>query len=112
MVTITTTTGGASIAYTTDGSTPTESGGTVTHGTLYSGAISIGATTTLNAIAFENGFNDSPVTSGMYTISAPMPAASGGGGGGGAPSYWLYLALAVLAAARYGQTRNKAASCE
>jgi hypothetical protein len=74
-VTISTTTGGASIRYTTDGSTPTE-----TNGTLYSGAVVINATTTLKAIAYETGFNDSAVTSGTYTIQASAPAFSPGGG--------------------------------
>ena len=74
-VTLSTTTSGASIAYTTDGSTPTESGGAVTHGTLYSGAISISATTTLNAMAFHSGQTDSAVVSAVYTINPP-PAAT------------------------------------
>ncbi|HTQ31542.1 MAG TPA: choice-of-anchor tandem repeat GloVer-containing protein [Opitutaceae bacterium] len=101
-VTITSATSGASIRYTTDGSTPTE-----THGTLYSGAISISATTTLSAIAYKSGSFDSPVTSGTYTISptgTPAPAPSsggGGGGGGGAPSEWFLGTLALLAALRW-----------
>ncbi len=108
-VTITTTTSGAQIVYTTDGSTPTESGGTVTHGTLYSGPISISATTTLNAMAFKSGL-DSPVTTGTYTIGpAPTPAspASGGSGGGGAPSYWFlgFLAFAGILRWRFRQTQ-------
>jgi uncharacterized repeat protein (TIGR03803 family) len=78
MVTISTPTSGASIAYTTDGSTPTEVGGTVTHGTLLSngGTVSISATTTLNAMAFASGYNDSPLMSGTYTINIPLPAAT------------------------------------
>jgi hypothetical protein len=67
-VTIATTTGGASIHYTTDGSTPTP-----TTGTLYSGPVNIGSTKTLKAIAFESGFTNSNVTSGTYTISATPP---------------------------------------
>jgi uncharacterized repeat protein (TIGR03803 family) len=74
-VTITSTTSGASIAYTTDGSTPTESGGSVTHGTLYSSPVSISATATLKAIAFKTGFTDSTGTSGLYTITQPTVAA-------------------------------------
>jgi len=62
-VTITSTTSGASIRYTTDGSTPT-----TTHGTFYTGSIHISKTTTLKAIAYETGFNNSPVTTGKYTI--------------------------------------------
>ena len=63
-VTIASTTSGASIRYTTDGSSPSE-----TAGTIYSGPVNIGATTTLKALAYKSGFTDSPVTSGTYTIS-------------------------------------------
>jgi beta-glucanase (GH16 family) len=64
-VSITTSTNGASIRFTTDGSTPTE-----TAGTLYSGPVNIGSTATLKAIAYESGFTDSAVASGTYTISS------------------------------------------
>jgi unsaturated rhamnogalacturonyl hydrolase len=63
VVTISTTTSGASIRYTTDGSTPSE-----TAGTIYSGPVSISATTTLKALAYESGMADSTVTSATYTI--------------------------------------------
>jgi len=73
-VTITSATGGASIAYTTDGSTPTEAGGMVTNGALYGNPVPIiAATTNLNAIAFANGYNDSAETIGTYTITNPPP---------------------------------------
>jgi Chitobiase/beta-hexosaminidase C-terminal domain/Fn3 associated len=62
-VTITSATSGVVIRYTTDGSTPTE-----THGTIYSTSVTISKTTTLKAIAYENGFINSPVTTGKYTI--------------------------------------------
>ncbi|HTB80974.1 MAG TPA: chitobiase/beta-hexosaminidase C-terminal domain-containing protein, partial [Opitutaceae bacterium] len=68
-VTISTTTGGASIRYTTDGSTPSE-----TAGTLYSSPVSVSSSETLTAIAYESGFTDSSVTSASYTIN------TGGGG--------------------------------
>jgi uncharacterized repeat protein (TIGR03803 family) len=74
-VTITSGTGGASIAYTTDGSTPTESGGTVTHGTVYSTPVPIASTTTLTAIAFKTGYTDSTATVGKYTLNLPVAAA-------------------------------------
>jgi hypothetical protein len=71
-VSISSATSGASIHYTTDGSTPSE-----TNGTLYSGAVNIGSNTTLTAIAYESGFTDSAVTSASYTINTgggnPVP---------------------------------------
>jgi hypothetical protein len=74
-VTISTTTSGASIRYTTDGvTTPTS-----TVGTLYTGPVTISATTTLQAIAYKSGLTDSTVTSGTYTINSS----------GGLPSPWL-----------------------
>jgi RHS repeat-associated protein len=63
--------GGATIRYTTDGSTPSE-----TSGTLYGGAISLGGTTTLKAIAYLSGYNDSSVTSGTYTLTLAAPTFS------------------------------------
>jgi hypothetical protein len=64
-VTISSATSGASIRYTTDGSTPTS-----TTGTLYSGPVSVSSTTTLKAIAFESGMTDSTVSSATYTINS------------------------------------------
>src|SRR5581483_9108021 len=66
-VTISSATSGASIRYTTDGSTPSE-----TNGTIYSGPVNIASSATLKAIAFQSGFIDSPVTSGAYTIGQPQ----------------------------------------
>ena len=62
-VTITSSTSGATIRYTTDGSTPTE-----TDGTVYSSAVNISSTTTLKAIAYKSGYADSSVTTATYTI--------------------------------------------
>jgi hypothetical protein len=75
-VTLSTVTSGASIRYTTDGTTPTSSSGTV-----YSSAFSISATTTVKAIAYKSGDIDSSVASATFTL-----ASSGGGGGGGGSS--------------------------
>lgn len=63
-VQIVTSTPGASIFYTTDGSTPSSS-----HGALYSTAVTLPTTTTLQAIATTPGLADSPVTSGLYSLS-------------------------------------------
>lgn len=67
-VAITTSTSGATIRYTTDGSTPTTSVGTV-----YSSAISIATTTTLKAIAYKTGWTNSAVLTGDYTITTSDP---------------------------------------
>ena len=64
-VTITSAPSGVSIKYTTDGSTPTE-----TNGTLYSGPVSISSTTMLKAIAYKSGYSDSAVTKGLYRITS------------------------------------------
>ena len=61
-VTITTATPNATIYYTTNGSTPT------TSSTKYTGALTIGVTETLSAIAVASGLSNSPVASGLYTI--------------------------------------------
>ena len=60
-VAITTATSGATIKYTTDGSTPTAS-----HGTTYTGPIPIGKTTVLRAAAFATGFQSSNVDTQTY----------------------------------------------
>jgi uncharacterized protein (DUF1800 family) len=59
-----TSTAGASIRYTTDGSVPTS-----TTGTLYSAPISLPNTATVKAIATKSGLADSAVVSGLYTIT-------------------------------------------
>lgn len=61
---ITTSTSGASIRYTTDGSTPSE-----TVGTLYSTPLPVNSNETVKAIAYETGMTDSAVVSAVYTIN-------------------------------------------
>ncbi|WP_438495676.1 chitobiase/beta-hexosaminidase C-terminal domain-containing protein [Paenibacillus sp. IHBB 3054] len=62
-VTLSSTTSGAVIYYTTDGTTPTSSS------TLYSGAITLTSAKTIKAIAVKPGMTDSTVLSESYTIS-------------------------------------------
>ena len=69
-VTLTDTTPGAAIYYTTNGSTPT------TSSTLYSKAIAVSSTTTIEAIAVASGYNTSAVASGTFTITISQPAAA------------------------------------
>jgi rhamnogalacturonyl hydrolase YesR len=76
-VTISTTTSGASVRYTTNGGTPSE-----TAGTLYSGPVSISSTTTLNAIAYESGMTDSATSSATYTIGVVNRSLTGSSSGG------------------------------
>jgi hypothetical protein len=64
-VTISDTTPGASIYYTTNGTTPT------TGSTLYSGPVTVSATELLEAIAVAGGSPNSAVTSGIFTILTP-----------------------------------------
>ena len=70
-LTITRATGGATIRYTINGSTHSE-----TVGTLYGGPASIGSTTTLEDIAYESGMTGSSVTSALYTIKFPAAVAA------------------------------------
>jgi len=69
-VTLSDTTTGASIYYTTDGSTPTAKSALFTAGT----PIAVSATTTINAIATATGFANSAVATGTYTINLPVAA--------------------------------------
>lgn len=66
-VAISSTTPGATIYYTTDGSVPT------TASTKYAGPVSVNTIETLSAIAVASGFTDSSVESGLYNIRPPAP---------------------------------------
>lgn len=63
-VTIATATAGATIRYTTDGTTPTASS------TLYSGPISVATSRTISAIGLKAGSTNSAVASATYTIGS------------------------------------------
>jgi hypothetical protein len=66
-VTLSDTTPGASIYYTTDGTAPT------INSSWYRGAISVSATETIQAIAVATGYISSSVSSAAYTINLPPP---------------------------------------
>ena len=69
-VTISDTSSGASIYYTTNGSTPT------TNSPVYSAPITVSTSETLEAIAAGSGYTNSAVASAAYTISASTPTFS------------------------------------
>jgi hypothetical protein len=77
-VTISTTTPSANIYYTTDGTTPTYPITGTTQ--LYSGAITVSAWETVNAIATSAGYANSAVGSAAYAIGVATPTFSPGGG--------------------------------
>ena len=68
-VTIATATADAQILFTSDGSTPT-----CTTGTVYTGAIEVAQSVTLNAIACKKDAIDSAVTTAAYVITPPAAA--------------------------------------
>ncbi len=69
-VTISDTTSGATIYYTTNGTTPT------TASAVYSGPITVSATETIEAIAVATGYTQSGVGSAAYTITTGSQAAT------------------------------------
>jgi len=80
---------GASIYYSTDGSTPSATSAT---STLYATAFQVTTTTTVKAIAVKAGMDDSNVASETYTLAPPVTTPNviitqvyGGGGNTGAP---------------------------
>ena len=95
-VTLSTTTSGAAIYYTTDGSTPTASSA------LYSNAIQISATSTIKGLTVASGYSNSSVSTGTYTISS---GSSGGAGGVSLGSGFTTAAMALNGSATLNGAR-------
>lgn len=71
-VTLSDSTSGATICYTTNGTTPAATTpGTCSTGTTYSTGISVSATTTVKAIGTKSGMTNSSVLSSTYTFVSP-----------------------------------------
>jgi hypothetical protein len=68
LVTLSSATSGATIKYTTNGDTPSE-----TVGVVYTAPIAVNENMTLRAYAFKTGYLSSPVTSGTYAIGTTTP---------------------------------------
>jgi disulfide oxidoreductase YuzD len=71
-VTLSDATPNATIYYTTNGSAPT------TASAKYSAPVTVGATTTINAIAVASGYGNSAVTAATYTITPVTPPPASG----------------------------------
>ena len=67
-VTMSSATPGATIYYTTDGSTPSD-----TNGLTYTAPIAVSATTTVKAIAYATGYTPSSVTTEAYMLPVSIP---------------------------------------
>ncbi|MCA9172839.1 MAG: chitobiase/beta-hexosaminidase C-terminal domain-containing protein, partial [Planctomycetales bacterium] len=80
-VTVSTETAGATIRYTTDGSEPTE-----THGTIYAGPITVNATTTLRAAAFRTGYDPTNIDTHTYVLPDSVLAQAPGNSAPGWPA--------------------------
>jgi alpha-tubulin suppressor-like RCC1 family protein len=87
-VTISTTTPGANITYTTDGTEPTSSS------TAYSSAITVSDTRTIKARAFKTGWTDSNATPASYWISSGTVATPTISPAGGTFDHMLLVTLA------------------
>lgn len=72
LVSIISATDNATIMYTTDGTIPTSS-----NGNSYTGSFTITDSTTVRAIAFKNGYNDSEMTFEEFTSDDSLPQVSG-----------------------------------
>jgi hypothetical protein len=100
-VTLTDAIPGAAIYYTTNGTTPT------TSSTIYTAAITVSATETVEAIAAVSGYSNSAVASAAYTIEAQTAAPTFSPAGGNfATGQMVYLADTTPGATIYYTTNG------
>jgi alpha-tubulin suppressor-like RCC1 family protein len=102
-VTLSTATPGATIRYTTDGSTPTASS------TTYTGAITVATGTVLKAVGLKAGWTDSTVASGTYTMYFGTLATPSADHATGTYVGAVTVALSAMAGATLRYTTNGAA---
>ncbi|MBN8221963.1 MAG: chitobiase/beta-hexosaminidase C-terminal domain-containing protein, partial [Spirochaetes bacterium] len=79
LVSISSSTSGSTICYTSDGVTNPACNAvpTCTTGTTYAAAVNVSTTTTLKAIACKNGSTDSAISTSTFTIDTTPPTVSG-----------------------------------
>lgn len=95
-VTITSSTPEATIRYTSDGSTPSQ-----TSGDLYTGAIQLAADATLRAIAYKDGMADSEITERAFTVYLQAAAFNPPRGTFASPGQTVAIRVPTGATARY-----------
>lgn len=106
-VTLSCTTAGATIRYTTDGNDPTEASTAFDAGT----PIAVSSTTTIKAKAFKDGMTASEIASATYTITPPAETytftiSGGGTGASGSGSYAPNATVTIYAGTRSNYTFN------
>lgn len=102
-VQMSTTTSGAAIRYTTDGTTPT------TASALYSGAISVATTTVIKAIAVKTDWSSSNVATSAYTMNFGTLATPTADQGTGTYIDQVTVALSAIAGATIRYTTGNTA---
>ncbi|MGD0914540.1 MAG: chitobiase/beta-hexosaminidase C-terminal domain-containing protein, partial [Terracidiphilus sp.] len=103
-VTLSSTTPGAAIYYTTDGSVPT------TSSSVYSSPIAVSASKTLKAISVAPGFESSPVATAEYDLSTALPALNVTPGVTAAPSIAASLSASASSPAAATELTTEAAT--
>lgn len=102
-VTMSTVTPGAELRYTTDGSTPSPAS------TLYTGALSVGTTTTIKVVGFKTDWSDSDVRTGTITMNFGTLAAPTADPGTGSYVNSVTVTLTALPGAQIRYTTNNTA---
>ena len=104
-VTLSSTTPGAAIYYTVDGSNPT------TAGALYSGAIAISSTSSLKAFAIKSGYVDSGISSQTYTMVASTPTTNLSAGAYYVTTHTATLSSSTSSAVAHWTTDGSTPTC-
>jgi alpha-tubulin suppressor-like RCC1 family protein len=102
-VSMSTVTPGATLRYTTDGTTPTESSA------AYTGAINVGTTTTIKVLGFKAGWTASTLRTGTFTMNFGTLSAPTADPGTGAYIDSVTVTLAAMSGAEIRYSTNNTA---